>query len=159
VSAIRRLPTTLGERTVATVGSLSVAPDSINAIPGEARMTWDIRDPEDSVVETARERVLAEARAAADREGVALSHEDRLHVSSVAFADRCIEAVAAAAEDCGYDARRLPSGAGHDATHLAGVCDTGMVFAVSEGGSVTRPPSIRAPRTATRRRTRSRTRP
>jgi N-carbamoyl-L-amino-acid hydrolase len=134
VSAIRRLPTALGERTVATVGSLSVVPDSVNVIPGEARMTWDVRDPEDSVVETARERVLAEARAAAEREGVSLSHEDRLHVSSVAFADRCIEAVAAATEACGYDARRLPSGAGHDATHLAGVCDTGMVFAVSEEG-------------------------
>ena len=134
VTAIRRLSMNLGERTVATVGSLSVAPDSINVIPGEVTMTWDVRDPADDIVEKARERVLEEARAAAAREGVELSHEDRMRAPSVSFAGRCVDAVAGAAENCGYDARRLSSGAGHDATHLASVCDTGMIFAVSEGG-------------------------
>lgn len=134
VTAVRRIPTKLGDRTVATIGSLSVSPDSINVIPGSVTMTWDVRNPTDEGVERARTKVLEEAEAAAAREGVELAIEDRMRAPSVSFAPRCVDAVAEAAKAGGYDARRLPSGAGHDATHLAGICDTGMVFAVSEEG-------------------------
>lgn len=56
VTAIRRLPTNLGERTVATVGSLSVSPDSIHVVSGKVTMAWDVRDPDDEVVERVRTR-------------------------------------------------------------------------------------------------------
>lgn len=134
VTAVRRLPGTLGERTVATTGSLAVEPDSINIIPEEVTATWDVRDPDDPVIEEAIERLLAEAESAADREGVDWRWEERMRTEPVDFPDRVVEAVADAADDAGYETTRLVSGAGHDAMYAASVCDTGMVFAVSENG-------------------------
>lgn len=134
ITQIRRLPGTLGDRTVGTVGYVDVKPNSINVIPEEVTVTWGIRDPSSEVLETAYEHVLDEAAMAAKREGVDWSHEDRMDVAPVYFADRCVQAVELAAERLGYDAMQIFSGAGHDATHVHTVCDTGMVFAVSEDG-------------------------
>lgn len=134
IQGIRRVPGAVGEHTVATVGHVSVSPNSINIIPDEATVTWDTRDPDDARVTEAAERVQKEARAVAAREGVEVELEERMRAPAVDFADACITAVETAANELGYSNMRLHSGAGHDATHLTSVCDTGMVFAVSEGG-------------------------
>jgi N-carbamoyl-L-amino-acid hydrolase len=134
ITQIRRIPSTLGERTVGTTGYVDVKPNSINIIPEEVTFTWGFRDPDEAVVEEARNRVLEEAEWAAEREGIDWEFEDRMRVSPVRFADRCVDAVQAAADDLGYDGMRIFSGAGHDASHTHGVCDTAMVFAVSEDG-------------------------
>ncbi|GAB3310677.1 Zn-dependent hydrolase [Haloplanus rallus] len=134
ITGIRRLPGTLGDRTVATTGDIDVEPGSINIIPEEVRFTFDVRDPDDDVIAEGLERIKAEMRAAAEREGVDWEYEERMSAASVDFADRCVSAVREAAADLSYDAREMVSGAGHDATHAASVCDTAMVFAVSEGG-------------------------
>ncbi|MFC4989860.1 MULTISPECIES: Zn-dependent hydrolase [Saliphagus] len=134
ITQIRRIPGTLGERTVGSTGYIDAKPNSINIIPGEVTFTWGFRDPDDEIVEEAYQRVLAEAEAAAEREGVDWEWEERMRAPAVEFADQCVEAVAGAADDAGYDARRIFSGAGHDATHMTEHMDTGMVFAVSENG-------------------------
>lgn len=131
---LRRLAQDFGERTVATTGVINAAPNSINVIPDEVTFTWDVRDPDDEVAEAAFRRVLAEAEPVAEREGVDWEYEERMRAPSVSFADRCIDVVAAAAASLGYDCPDIVAGAGHDATHLANVCDTGMVFTISEGG-------------------------
>lgn len=134
ITQIRRIPSTLGDQTVGTTGYIDAKPNSINTIPGEVTFSWGFRDPDDEIIEEAFARVLDEAEAAAEREGVDWEWEERMRASSVDFADRCIDAVEAAADDLGYDGMRIFSGAGHDATHMTEVCDTGMVFAVSEDG-------------------------
>ncbi|RJT03378.1 M20 family metallo-hydrolase [Halococcus sp. IIIV-5B] len=134
ITQIRRIPGTLGERTVGSTGYIDASPNSINIIPGEVTFTWGFRDPSDEIVEEAYQRVLAEAEAAAEREGVEWEHEERMRAPSVEFADQCVEAVAGAADDAGYDSRYIFSGAGHDATHMTSLMDTGMVFAVSDEG-------------------------
>lgn len=134
ITQIRRIPGTLGERTVGTVGSIDTAPNSINIIPGEVTMTWGFRDPDDGIVQRAYEAVVLEAEYAAEREGVSLDYEETMRAHSVEFADRCVDAVQSGVDELGYEGERLISGAGHDATHLASVTDTSMVFAVSEGG-------------------------
>ena len=134
IDRIRRIPGDLGDRTVGTTGYIDAKPNSINVIPDEVTFTWDFRDPNDEIVETAIERVREEAKVAAEREGVEWEAEERMRAGSVEFSDRCVGAVEQAAEDLGYDGMRLFSGAGHDATHMTEICDTGMVFAVSEDG-------------------------
>lgn len=134
VGQVRRIPGTLGERTVGTTGVLEIEPGSVNIVPESVRFTFDFRDPDDVTADKAVERVKAEAEAAAEREGVEWECEQRMHAESVTFADRCVDAVQSAADDLGYDSRKLVSGAGHDATYAADVCDTAMVFAVSEEG-------------------------
>ena len=134
ITKIRRLPARLGERTVATTGHIETQPNSANIIPEKVTFTWDIRDPSDAVVKEGYERVVNEIRWAAERENVDWESEERARVPSVTFADQCIETVQAVADELGYQSEQLVSGAGHDASHLATVCDTGMVFAVSENG-------------------------
>jgi N-carbamoyl-L-amino-acid hydrolase len=134
VTQVRRLPNTLGERTVGTVGSVDVQPNSINVIPGEVTVTYGFRDTDADVLDRATAHVTREAAAAADREGVDWEHESRAEASPVAFEDRCVDAVSRAARAHGYDARDLVSGGVHDATNAQQVCDAGMVFAVSEDG-------------------------
>ena len=134
ITGVRRIAGTVGENTVGSVGHLECIPNSINAIPGEVTVTWGVRDPDDTVVETARDRVLAEAKAVADREGVDWEFEDRARSESVRFPDRIVSGVQRAADDLGLESERLFGGAVHDAAHVATVCDAGMVFAVSEDG-------------------------
>jgi N-carbamoyl-L-amino-acid hydrolase len=134
ITGVRRIPSTLGERTVGTVGYVDVEPNSINIIPSEVTVTFGFRDPDDEIVETARDRVLHEAEAAAEREGVDWDRELRHRSESVDFADDCIEAVQGSADELGYDNMQIFSGAGHDAVHMTKVCDTSMVFSVSEDG-------------------------
>lgn len=134
ITQIRRIPSTLGERTVGTTGYMDVKPNSINIIPDEVTFTWGFRDPEEEIIEEARSRVLEEAEWAAEREGIEWEFEDRMRVSPVHFADRCVDAVQTAADDFGYDSMRIFSGAGHDASYMHQICDTAMVFAVSENG-------------------------
>jgi N-carbamoyl-L-amino-acid hydrolase len=134
ITQVRRIPGTLGDRTVGTVGYVDVQPNSINIIPEEVTFTFGFRDPSDDIVETAKARALAEAEFAAEREGVDWEWERRHQSDSVQFSEKCIDAVQSSADDLGYDSMQIVSGAGHDAVHLAEVCDTSMVFAVSEGG-------------------------
>ncbi|ADE01792.1 Zn-dependent hydrolase [Haloferax volcanii] len=134
ITQIRRIPDTLGERTVGTTGYIDAKPNSINIIPEEVTFTWGFRDPDEAVIEEARARVLAEAEATAEREGVNWEYEDRMWTDPVRFADGCVDAVELATEELGYDGMRIFSGAGHDATHTHKVMDTGMVFSVSEDG-------------------------
>ncbi|WP_254546808.1 Zn-dependent hydrolase [Halomarina pelagica] len=134
VTGARRIPSTLGERTVGTVGHLDVEPNSINVVPEEVTFTFDFRDPSDEIVDEALDRVLLEAEAAAEREGVEWEWERRMRSPAVRFSEACVGAVQSAADSLGLESRRIVSGAGHDAAHLAAFCDTGMVFAVSENG-------------------------
>jgi N-carbamoyl-L-amino-acid hydrolase len=134
ITAIRRLPGTLGDRTVGSVGHVDVRPNSINIVPEEVTVTWGIRDPSDELVDQGRERVLKEAEAAAEREGVEFDWEDWAYSSSIRFPDGPVQAVTQATEILGYDAIEVFSGAVHDAAHVAKICDTAMVFAVSENG-------------------------
>ncbi|WP_251343939.1 Zn-dependent hydrolase [Haloplanus halophilus] len=134
ITGVRRIPGTLGERTVGTTGVIEADPGSINIVPGEVTFTVGFRDPDDETVAEAVDRVKGEAAAAAEREGLEWRYEERMSVESVDFADRCVDAVQSAADDRGYASQRLVSGAGHDATRVASVCDAAMVFAVSEDG-------------------------
>ena len=131
---IRRLAGTLGNETVASVGYVDVDPNSINIIPKEVTVTWGIRDPTDAVVEEGRKKVLEAAAAIAEQEEVEYEQEDRARSSSIRFPDRPINAIERAATELEYDAMPVFSGAVHDAANVASVCDTAMVFAVSEDG-------------------------
>lgn len=134
ITQVRRIPNSLGDRTVGTVGFIDAKPNSINIVPEEVTFTYGFRDPDDSILEQAKAEVLREAENAAEREGLTWEHEDRAEADPVFFPDRCVDAVEGAASELGYDSMRIFSGGVHDATHAHKVCDSGMVFAVSEDG-------------------------
>ena len=113
---------------------MTVQPDSVNIVPETVTFTTDIRDPDEAVLDAGVARMEAEVAAAADREGVEYDIEHTMSSPAVEFPERPVAAVADAVDHLGYDGRRMVSGAGHDATHAAAVCDAAMVFSVSEDG-------------------------
>lgn len=134
VRGIRDMPAASDARLVATVGSLSVVPDSPNVVPGEVTFTIDVRSPEPDALTEAEQAIPRVLSAASDREGTTFVLERVWHLPLVRFAPACINAVQAAAAERGYSQRDIFSGAGHDAGHLARVCDAGMIFVPCEGG-------------------------
>lgn len=128
---------------VATVGILKVKEGTGNVIPGEVEFTADVRAPDGATLAAAREAMFAECHAIAKRRGVALGIEMTHEVQSAPCAQRLQERIAASIERVlpGAKARRLASGAGHDAMILAQVADVGMMFVRCGAGGVSHNPA------------------
>jgi N-carbamoyl-L-amino-acid hydrolase len=124
----------LSDTTRGTVGAIEYDSEAISIVPDEVRVVWEFVDYEDDLVEEGYQRTLEEIDQIARREDVDAESAEITRFESVAFDDRCIRAVEDAASDLGYDSMRMHAGAGHDPMNVAEVCETGMVFAVSEDG-------------------------
>ncbi len=134
VLAVRELVTARQGPQVGTVGRLDVEPNSPNVVPGRVRLSVEFRDLSEATLAAMGE----ELRARAD----AVARETRTSITATlattnppALADAGVQAaIARAADAAGLDARRLPSGAGHDAQMIARLCPMGMIFVPSIGG-------------------------
>ncbi len=119
---------------VGTVGLIENRPNSRNVVPGEVFFCVDLRHPDDGVLDT----MEAEFRAALPRvmEPLQLAFDVTRNWDSpaVKFAPDLIACVEAGARKCGYAARRIVSGAGHDAAYIARVAPTTMIFVPCAGG-------------------------
>jgi allantoate deiminase len=133
VLAIERIGA-LGPDTVATVGRLAVEPSAVNVIPGRVALTLDVRAPVDAVREKMVAAMLGECEAIARRRGVSLKVEPFFD-SPACPCDPGIQAgLESAVQRLQLPARRLPSGAGHDAMAMAALCPVGMLFVRCAGG-------------------------
>lgn len=132
--AVRRITATEGTDLVGTVGSVDLWPNAINVIPERAEFTIDFRSYDNSVVETAVQRIQDEIEAAAVREGLEYEFEEIMRVDADPFDQGCIDTVVEAIESRGYEYTRLVSGAGHDANYLNKICPSSMIFVPSVDG-------------------------
>jgi hydantoinase/carbamoylase family amidase len=132
-----------GGSLVGTVGILEVKDGTGNVIPGEARFSADIRAADGATLAAAERDAFAECDAIAERRGVRLQRTRTHAVEAVPCApwlqDRFAESIERV-EGAG-PAKRLPSGAGHDAMILAGVTDVGMMFVRCGAGGVSHNPA------------------
>jgi hydantoinase/carbamoylase family amidase len=120
--------------TVATVGDIEVSPGSFTTVPGMVRLSLDVRD-----IDSERQRELAEelldgAVRIAARRGLELSPVLVSDQSPVVLHKPIRERLARAAQSEGIPFCVLPSGASHDAAHIARVAPAGMVFVPSRAG-------------------------
>ncbi len=118
----------------ATVGQLDVEPGASNVIPGLAVMTLDLRDASDSKRAAAVAKLKRQAQAIAQRRRLQLEWRRVQESPSV----RCDAALSASLGRSiaafGLPARKLPSGAGHDAAALSALCPVAMLFVRCRGG-------------------------
>jgi len=126
---------------VGTVGMLKVRDGTGNVIPGEVEFSVDIRAPEDATREAAQRDTFAAFDAIASRRGVRVERTKTHEVRAVPCAAWLQDALAASVERAGVSARRLASGAGHDAMILAEVTDVGMLFVRCGAGGVSHNPA------------------
>lgn len=114
--------------TKVTFGCLEIDSPSRNVIPGEVRLSVDLRHVDEGELDDLEARYDRELADAAEAFGVEVTSE-RIWASPVVNFDAgCIEAVERAARTQGVPYRRMMSGAGHDSVYVSRVAPTSMIF-------------------------------
>jgi allantoate deiminase len=119
---------------VATVGKLHVEPNSGNVIAGSVRLSLDLRASRDSVREGAVAELLDQAATIAARRGLTCEASRLMDQPAVSMDEELTALLAASVEAAGVPARRMASGAGHDAMVMATRVPSAMLFLRSPGG-------------------------
>ena len=119
---------------VATVGMIEASPGAINIIPGRVVCSLDIRHASDAVRERMTEQLIAATRADCAERDIVLVARRTSDQPSVAMDGALITGLVAAAEEAEFPARRMNSGAGHDAMILATKVPAAMLFMRTPGG-------------------------
>src|SRR5215510_1453536 len=121
-------------RVVGTVGAMKIEPGVINAIPGKAELSVDIRsitaDAKRHVVQLVQARIREIARRRKIRaEILPLREEDPVPLDKrlIRLLQKCCES-----RSILYEV--MPSGAGHDAMQMAKITPAGMLFIPSRRG-------------------------
>lgn len=113
---------------VATVGRLEALPGAANVIPGEVRFTIDVRSGDPARRDRAAEEILAALPAIAERRGLSVGVEQVHDLPASPCDPALMDLLEAALVAEGHPARRLVSGAGHDAMIMAALAPTAMLF-------------------------------
>ena len=119
---------------VATVGEISALPGAVNVIPKEAEHSLDLRHPDDAVRERLRNHFEQRAGEIAASRGCEHRWQVRQETPAVPTDPELSALLGQAVEDSGFRARRLPSGAGHDAAQVAALTNVAMLFVRCERG-------------------------
>ena len=115
-----------------TIGRVEVLPGSPNTVPGKVTFTIDMRHPENAVLDR-HEAMLHEIvgrLALPCPAGI----ERVTNVAPTVFAPAVVDLVRARSAALGLSHMDMPSGAGHDAMHIAHLCPAGMIFVPCERG-------------------------
>ena len=119
---------------VATTTRVESESRSPNVVPSLVRMTSEVRSVDDSWLSGVRGRLAGEILANARNLGVDVEF-DWTTDNTVVHAHAGIHDVAAAAADAsGIPWMPIPSGATHDAVHMAALAPMGMIFVPSKAG-------------------------
>lgn len=123
----------------ATVGSISVGPGAVNAIPSRVRFTLEIRAASDATRAAFETGILGRAQEICAAAGCEIE-AGRTYVQPATTCDpRLTEALEQAIRDCGIRPMTIPSGATHDASAMADLCPVSMLFVRCRGGVSHRP--------------------
>jgi len=119
---------------VGTVGQLAASPGATNVIPGNVRLSLDLRSPDDAARLGAYADLVVAIHAIGRRRRVEVSIDRTFESSAVACSPRLMVALEQAVRALHIPPRRLPSGAGHDAMAIAALTEIGMLFVRCKGG-------------------------
>ncbi len=132
--AVREIVMSEPGRQVGTVGRFEVSPNSPNVVPGEVRMTVELRDLSDVKLARLGRKIEIEAQKIAAAAKVQIDMKRNTHHDGAVANPKLMERIEASARTLGLASKRLPSGAGHDAQCMAVLGPMGMIFVPSVGG-------------------------
>lgn len=124
------------EQAVGTVGVFRVDPGAANVVPGAVEFTVDFRSPSDETLASMDAAIRSRFGEIATRRGVGLEITLYTNARAVPMDSGLQDALAAGVARAGGNlvARRLPSGAAHDAMAMAALCPAAMLFVRNEKG-------------------------
>jgi hydantoinase/carbamoylase family amidase len=121
-------------RVVGTVGAMRIEPGVINAVPGKADLSVDIRGitarSKDRVATMVKQKAGAIARA----RGIGVEILPIRDEHPVPLDKRLLRVTKDICDEKGLDYEIMPSGAGHDAMQMAKITPAGMIFVPSTRG-------------------------
>lgn len=118
----------------ATIGSVHVSPGASNVVPGQVRLSLDIRHEDDGARRRAAESLLRAALEIGARRRIDIDSECALDKAAMPCDGATTHRLERAVAECGYGIHRLVSGAGHDAAVMATRSPVAMLFVRSPGG-------------------------
>lgn len=121
-------------RTVVTVGRMEVYPNCSNVIPERVVFTLEIRDKDQSKIDSFMETVKEKIRDIARKRGVGCLMYEHSKSAPLRLSDRLISSMKKAALEKSLSFKVMDSGAVHDACMVAEHADTGMIFVPSING-------------------------
>lgn len=119
---------------VATVGRLELSPGAHNVIPAAATIGLDIRAPQQRDIDELLSGVQDYAAAQASKRAQTVTYRENLRSAPVAMDAEIVDRLEAASQRRNVSARRMVSGAGHDAMIVAPQVPTGMLFVPCRDG-------------------------
>jgi len=134
ITAIQQTAKEIDETATTTVGRISVLPGVVNCVPGEVVFSVDIRHFDDGLREKMIEIIREKISTIAAVEQVEIEIKTLWDIRSTQFSQEIVELVLEAASRYGYSARKMVSGAGHDAKYMNDIVPSGMIFVPSVGG-------------------------
>lgn len=121
-------------RVVATCGVVKVEPCIVTAVPGVCDISLDLRALDAKVLAKLLAAAKKASQAAAKRNRVKVAWSSLLRLTPRPFDEGLLELCRQAVKEIAGQAPELPSGPLHDASELAAVMPTAMVFAQSSPG-------------------------
>ena len=131
--------------TVGTVGELRALPGFPATIPGLVKLWIDTRGVDDASKQRVLDGTIAALAEACRRRGLMCERELLVDELALPMSPQVVDELRAACEDVGVPPLLLPSGAGHDAQHMAALGPVGMLFVPSVGGVSHAPEEYTAP--------------
>lgn len=119
---------------VGTVGRMTALPGAFNVIPGAIEFSMDIRAETSATRDEAVLTISAEIHAIAAKRGLSATVSLMQALAESPCDPSLMGMLEEALADLSLPARRLPSGAGHDAMVMADLCPVAMLFIRCEGG-------------------------
>ena len=121
-------------RVVGTVGALKIEPGVINAVPGKAELSIDIRSITAKSKESVASRIKKEARSIARKRRIGIEILPIRAEDPVPLDPRLLRVTREICHRQGINYEEMPSGAGHDAMQIAKIAPAGMIFVPSSRG-------------------------
>jgi N-carbamoyl-L-amino-acid hydrolase len=117
-----------------TVGFMQVKPNSRNVVPGEVRLSVDLRHAEKAQLDAMEAQLRKCCSQLEERAGVKIEMQCVTDYPPLAFDAGLVASVRTSTQRLGYKHMDIVSGAGHDACYVARVAPTAMIFVPCESG-------------------------
>lgn len=124
----------LAEGGVATAGRLEARPGALNVVPAEADLWAEARSEDEAWLAALGSGIEAAVAEIGGRRRLTTSLEWVSREEPALATDWVAGTIEQASLECGLESVRLPSGAGHDASHMARLAPMGMIFVPSRDG-------------------------
>ena len=120
---------------VGTVGKIEAYPGAPNVIPGEVKLSLEIRDLDESKIDFLFREIEKKAKIIASNNETTISFSSiDINASPALMNEQIQSLIIDAANELNYSFKKMPSGAGHDAQDMAMIVPSGMIFIPSVDG-------------------------